>query len=155
MRSAPTLLAAAEDKRFHEQALLPDMQPVPSSFPLARVAQHQFSHASCSRPTDTAFVPLLRAMRARTTKTKSQETDRQRGGPREREGERETTDVPESILPLIWSLSRSLHSSLSAICQRQLLPLQQVAPPTRWTDGRTRGRTVSSLYPPNLTYSDN
>ena len=81
-------------------------------------------------------------MRAR--RTKSQETERRADRQREREGESETTGVPESIFSSLVTLS-SLHSSLSPICQR-LPPLQQVAQPTRWTP--------PSLSIP-LTYSDN
>ena len=70
--------------------------------------------------------------------------DGKTGGQTEREGESETTGVPESIFSSLVTLS-SLHSSLSPICQR-LPPLQQVAQPTRWTP--------PSLSIP-LTYSDN
>ena len=97
--------------------------------------QHSFRAADAAAAEE-------RAVRAR--RTKSQETERRADRQREREGESETTGVPESIFSSLVTLS-SLHSSLSPICQR-LPPLQQVAQPTRWTP--------PSLSIP-LTYSDN
>ena len=146
MSSSPTLLAAAEDKRFHEPSLLlPNMHSSSTStLPPTRTAQHQFSHASCSPLVDTAFVPQpLRAVRAR--RTKSREAAR-----RATEGDHRRARVHP--LSLFWSLARSL-SPLISICNLSAvggrshcnkLPHR----PTRWT-------TPPSVQPPILTNSDN
>ena len=130
MSSSPTLLAAAEDKRFHEPSLLlPNMHsPSPSTLPPTRTAQHQFSHASCSPLVDTAFVPQpLRAVRAR--RTKSREAAR-----RATEGDHRRTRV-HPLSPLVTrSLTLSTHLYLQSVSGRWSLSLQQVAPPTNKVD---------------------
>ena len=91
-------------------------------------SQHQFSHASCSPLVDTAFVPQpLRAVRAR--RTKSREAAR-----RATEGDHRRARVHP--LSSGHSLTHSLHSSLSAICQRSVVALTATSCPADQQGGR-------------------
>ena len=133
MRSAPTLLAAAEDKRFHEPSLLlPNMHPVlPNINSRMRHAARSSTRLSCRNRCEQCVRDARKA-------------ERRRDGRR-----RETTGAPESILsPLVTrSLTLSTHLYLQSVSGRShcnKLPRR----PTRWT-------TPPPVQPPILTNSDN
>ena len=120
MRSAPTLLAAAEDKRFHEPSLLlPNMHPVlPNINSRMRHAARSSTRLSCRNRCEQCVRDARKA-------------ERRRDGRR-----RETTGAPESILsPLVTrSLPLSTHLYLQSVSGRWSISLQQVAPPTKKVD---------------------